>query len=144
MENTGTIIKNQNGHIVIQMDGANGAGCATCGAKHACSPAQGSRFVELKQKSDLQPGDRVRLEMGEARSIGLAFLLFILPIIFIIGSYILFDSLKWSEGLAILASLGSGIVVFLIVLGMEDSLMKKMSVKALGHEPEVHIRPLQQ
>lgn len=142
MQESGTIVKNENGRVVIQMDGPDGAGCASCGARHACSPGKGARFVELPSIIDLQPGSRVRLEISEGRSIGLAFLLFILPLLVIIGGYLLYDHLGWREVSAIAASLGSGVAVFLLVLKLEDRLLSQARVTPHSHEREVIIHPL--
>ncbi len=143
MENTGTVISSDHDKIIIQMDGAGGSGCATCGSKHACSPSQGARFVELKQHTTFKEGDRVKLEMGEARSIGLAFLLFILPLLIIIAAYVIFSSLKMSEGLSILSAIGTGALSFLVILKLEDQLMKKARVSDMEHDAPVQILPLQ-
>jgi len=93
-QETGKVIKIKQGKITVRL--LAGDHCQVCAAKSMCA-FQGtdtnSRFIELPGVNGIQEGAEVQLEYKESSRILAAFLVFFLPILFLLAGYFIGDNL---------------------------------------------------
>jgi len=129
MENeTGKIVRIANGKAVIELE--PGEQCETCGAKGACSAFGGNttRHIEVpvtQQLKHIKEGDRITLLFQPRTRILSAFLVFILPIIFLVTGYFFGFQYFNSEGKAILISFVALLLSFIFLWILNKLLVKK-------------------
>lgn len=91
-EEIGKVIKFNSGQMTIQL--AKGEQCSVCAAKSLCSfegPDSNYRLIDIPYQNGLQQGSKVTLEYRESSRITAAFIIFMLPIIFVLVGYALAD-----------------------------------------------------
>jgi len=109
----GKVIKVEGNKMIVWLSG--GSQCTHCAAREACRAlAGGGRQIELPKINGIKPGSRVIIRYKSRSRVFSAFVVFILPLLFLIGGYITFDALFRSEGQAILGSLLGLLLGFLI------------------------------
>ncbi len=110
-------------------------GCATCAGKQGCGVLCGSskRNIEAWASNDCgaAPGDIVDLELKPSNALLLIFLLFILPVLFLVGALLLVPE-TLSRAVRAIASLGA----MLVGLGAGATAAKLIS-RAKGYELHV-------
>lgn len=105
--------------------------CNTCKLKAFCFQ-KGGDLTKLTMKNSLgaQIGDQIQFEISPQMRILSSFLVFILPIIFMIGSYFIFKSaVGLSENLSILLSLASVVIAFVFVKLIDNQIKKKALIQ---------------
>ncbi|GAB4363641.1 MAG: hypothetical protein Kow0042_01680 [Calditrichia bacterium] len=91
-EEIGKVVKVEQGQMTVQL--AKGQHCNVCAAKSLCTfegPEAAYRFIELPYENGFQEGSQVKLEYRESTRITAAFIIFMLPIIFMLVGYALAD-----------------------------------------------------
>ncbi|NOZ60729.1 MAG: SoxR reducing system RseC family protein [Calditrichaeota bacterium] len=120
----GKIVKLKNEKAVVQMEA--GSQCNHCSAKHSCAAMGGVvRQIEIPVKNGIHVGDNVTLSYQAKSRIISAFLVFILPIIFLMAGYFMGFELFSSEGKAILSGITALIFSFVVLWGLNKILAKR-------------------
>ena len=91
-EEVGKISRVEKGQVTIQL--AGGEQCNVCAAKSMCAfnePGSQYRYLNLPYQPRLKEGSQVRLEYRESSRILAAFIVFVVPILFILAGYVLAD-----------------------------------------------------
>lgn len=127
MRKKGVIINKKDGKIYIDLEN-DSMECKTCGFHRVCNPSNNKGTLELHQQTELPIGSIVILEMSEGRTIFTSFLLFIMPLIIILGGYFLFTLLNIKEAVAILCALLAGAIYLVVIIVIEKLLLNKMIV----------------
>jgi positive regulator of sigma E activity len=145
----GTVIKNEAGRIVIQIEETDQ--CQTCGSKRRCvSMGSGNvRQLELSSMSPMKPGDSVTIEYEPKSRIIAAFLIFIVPLLFLVTGYAIGANHYHSEGIAILSALMALLVSFFIVGAVSRLLERRKSftpviTNARSNDPATEMAPVDQ
>lgn len=134
MEKIGTILEIKPNSVVIQLDEVNQNNCKGCRLQKFCRPLLSKKTagrcetVELFIHSHLPQGTRVKIVLNEGRSILASFLLFIMPLILIIGSLLLFSYLGNSEFISLLMAITIGILYFILIFSLEKHILSNIQV----------------
>ena len=91
-EEIGKVVKVEQGQMTVQL--AKGEHCSVCAAKSLCSfegHDAAYRFINLPVEHNVREGSQVKLEYRESSRITAAFIIFMLPIIFVLVGYALAD-----------------------------------------------------
>ncbi|MEE4310323.1 MAG: SoxR reducing system RseC family protein [candidate division KSB1 bacterium] len=126
----GKVVKISRGKAIIQMETCSE--CQTCGAKHACMSLSdnSARQIEVPVKNrftQLEEGDHVELSFEPGSRILSAFLVFIVPILFMIAGYYVGFNVTHSEGRSILASFAGLIIAFALIKLLNKFIIKDNS-----------------
>jgi positive regulator of sigma E activity len=92
-QETGLITKVEKDRMTVQLN--NGEGCSVCAAKSACvfaGPQSNYRYIKVPAIPGAREGQLVTLEYREMSKVVAALVVFILPILFILGGYALGDT----------------------------------------------------
>ncbi|MBN2017302.1 MAG: SoxR reducing system RseC family protein [Candidatus Cloacimonetes bacterium] len=125
----GKVVDIQKENAIIEF--SRSEACNTCKLKAFCFHKEGD-VTKLTIKNDLgaKIGDDIQFEINPQMRILSSFLVFILPIIFLIGSYFLFKSaFGISENLSILLSIVSVAVAFVVVKLIDNQIKKKALIQ---------------
>ena len=98
---TGKIIGKSTRGITVRLTA--GEQCGTCAAKSLCAFQEGStqwRFLVLPESADVPVGSQVELEYPESSRILAAVLVFLLPLVFLVGGYVIGERLSFAGGIA--------------------------------------------
>ncbi len=110
-QEAGEVIRIKQNKIVVRLTA--GDHCQVCAAKSMCA-FQGtdtkSRIIELPGAADIREGAKVQLEYKESSRILAAFLVFFLPILFLIAGYFIGNTLSDYPQSGILGAL-AGIIL---------------------------------
>lgn len=116
MQQNGIVRRVTGDRALVLLSGSDG--CATCAGKQGCGVLCGSskRSVEVWASNDCgaAPGDIVDLELKPSSALLLVFLLFILPVLFLVGALLLVPETlsravrAMASLAAMLAGLGAG------------------------------------
>ncbi len=93
-QETGTVVKVNKNKIVVKLSA--GDHCNVCAAKSMCafqSSDSSVRLLELPKRSNIPEGAQVRLEYKESSRILAAFIVFLLPLLFLLAGYYVGESL---------------------------------------------------
>ena len=111
MKETG-IVKDVSGefcHVVVTLKSACGENCASCGG--GCKLQ--NQICLVKNTKNAKAGDRVEIEIDSITVLKSAFLVYILPLLVFIITYLALSDL--SEPLAAVISLGAMICIFALL-----------------------------
>lgn len=125
----GTVVDIQNGLAIVEYSRSDA--CDTCKLKAFCFQ-KGGDVTKLTMKNNLnvKKGDIIQFEISPQMRILSSFLVFILPIIFMIGSYFLCKSaIGLSENISIVVSLISIAVAFIFVKFIDGQIKKKAMIQ---------------
>ncbi|HDL18765.1 MAG TPA: hypothetical protein ENH29_06905 [Bacteroidetes bacterium] len=116
MEDIGKVKKIENNRIEVEID-PNDL-CGSCANKATCriETENGKRTLLVQSETDVKEGDMVQINVSEGNAIISAFLVFIVPLIFLGIGY--FVGAAWSRGWGILSAflgLGFGLLVVRLV-----------------------------
>lgn len=131
MKKKGKIVNINGRNIKILLIEDNSISCKGCRFNGICNVNDGGRFIELKSDKNLKVGDMVQLELAEGRSIFLAFLLFIMPLLVIVTTFTGLSKTTLGELPSILIALAAGSAYFAIILLLEKWLLKKTRVQVI-------------
>ncbi len=118
------IVEQKNGNLAqvrIARPSACGENCASC--KGGCTPTE--RVVTAEDRAGAKEGDKVILSMGSGRVLLAAFLVYILPLFFLVGGYLAAARLTGREIVCILSGIAAMWICFLIVSRIEKRLKEK-------------------
>ena len=106
-----------------------GSQCSRCGARMVCAAGSGQPVRELKIPNTLgaRVGEKVEITYRESSRIVQAFLLFIVPILFLLTGYVVGRSAFGTEGAAA-ASAFVGLLVSLGLLRIINNIVEKRQV----------------
>jgi len=125
----GTVVDIQSGLAIVEYSRSDA--CDTCKLKAFCFQ-KGGDVTKLTMKNNLnvKKGDIIQFEISPQMRILSSFLVFILPIIFMIGSYFLCKSaIGLSENISIVVSLISIAVAFIFVKFIDGQIKKKAMIQ---------------
>ncbi len=125
----GTVVDIQNGLAIVEYSRSDA--CDTCKLKAFCFQKGGdvTKFT-MKNNLNVKKGDIIQFEISPQMRILSSFLVFILPIIFMIGSYFLCKSaIGLSENISIVVSLISIAVAFIFVKFIDGQIKKKAMIQ---------------
>lgn len=125
----GTVVDIQNGLAIVKYSRSDA--CNTCKLKAFCFQKGGDvTTLTMKNALNAKTGDTIQFEISPQVRILSSFLVFILPIIFMIGSYFLCKSaIGLSESVSILVSLVSIAVAFIVVKIIDGQIKKKAMIQ---------------
>ncbi len=125
----GTVVDIQNGLAIVEYSRSDA--CNTCRLKAFCFQKGGdSSTLTMKNELNVKKGDKVQFEISPQIRILSSFLVFILPIIFMIGSYFLCKSaIGLSENISIIVSLVSIVIAFIVVKIIDGQIKKKAMIQ---------------
>ncbi len=136
----GTVLRKRNDTVIIKME--IGEQCETCAAKGSCISIGGEneRHLELIYRKPIRAGDRVTIGYEPSSRIISAFLVFIVPILFLIFGYSIGSILFESEGSAILMSFAGLAISFIFIKIISKSLETHQSFipKIVDVQPGLH------
>ncbi len=112
MEEIGVVKEVRGGQAQIEIDPSNM--CGTCVNKEACQLGESAvkRYLWAQNHAGARVGDLVQVELEEGKAVFSAFMIFILPVITLIGGYLL--SRPFGEGWGIVGAfvgLGAGLLI---------------------------------
>lgn len=124
----GKIIRIINGKAIVEME--TSGECQTCGAKQSCCAIGGSskRQIEIplvNNRDKLQEGDQIMLSYQPQARLLSAFLVFMLPIIFLIVGYFIGLNVFHTEGKAILIGLVGLLISFFVIWGLNKFVIRE-------------------
>ena len=94
MEEEGSVVRVESGYAVVRAE--KGSGCEGCGSKASCHAMGGAdgKMMEIKAINDVnaQVGDRVRVAIDSVVLLKSSFLIYIVPLVFMIAGGIAGDS----------------------------------------------------
>ncbi|MDP8314592.1 MAG: SoxR reducing system RseC family protein [Candidatus Celaenobacter antarcticus] len=125
----GTVVEIQNGFAIVEYSRSDA--CNTCKLKPFCFQRGGDvNTLTMKNELNVKKGDKIQFEISPQMRILSSFLVFILPIIFMIGSYFLCKSaIGLSESISIIVSLVSIAVAFILVKIIDGQIKKKAMIQ---------------
>lgn len=125
----GTVVEIKGGNATIEF--SKSEACTTCKIKPFCFQKSGDiTRLTLKNELDAKLGDRIQFEILPSARILSSFLVFILPVIFMITTYFLCKSaIGLSENLSILCSVGSIVLAFLVVKLVDGAIKKRVMIQ---------------
>jgi len=125
----GTVVDIQNGFAVVEYSRTDA--CNTCKLKAFCFQKSGDvNTLTMKNELNVKKGDKIQFEISAQIRILSSFLVFILPIIFMIGSYFLCKSaVGLSENISIIISLVSIVAAFIVVKIIDGQIKKKALIQ---------------
>jgi len=125
----GTVVDIQNGFAVVEYSRSDA--CNTCKLKAFCFQKSGDvNTLTMKNELNVKKGDKIQFEISAQMRILSSFLVFILPIIFMIGSYFLCKSaIGLSENISIIISLVSIVAAFIVVKIIDGQIKKKALIQ---------------
>ncbi len=112
-------IDNENAYIRVMTSAA----CKTCSSKGVCLAQDKPLTIKIPNDQNFQKGQKVEFEIIPQKRLLAGFMIFILPLIFMIAFFLLGINLLGSEGFGILFGLGG----FLVSLGFLKILNKKVA-----------------
>lgn len=125
----GTVVDIQKGLAVVEYSRSDA--CNTCKLKAFCFQ-KGGDVTKLTMKNilNVKKGDKVQFEISPQMRMLSSFLVFILPVIFMIGSYFVCKSaINLTEKVSIIISLISIVVAFIIVKIIDGQIKKKAMIQ---------------
>ena len=133
----GTVLRSSHDRVTLQMEASEQ--CTTCSAKDACVTLgeETVRQLELPTTKKLCKGDRVTVGYEPGSRIASAFIVFILPILFLIIGYFTGMQIFGTEGKSILTAFVVFILSFAIVRLFGRILEKRKSFQPVI----VHVQP---
>ncbi|HHI88216.1 MAG TPA: hypothetical protein ENK03_04750 [Candidatus Cloacimonetes bacterium] len=125
----GRVVDIQNGLAVVEYSRSDA--CNTCKLKAFCFQKGGDvNKLTMKNNLNVKKGDMIQFEISPQMRMLSSFLVFILPVVFMIGSYFLCRSaIGLSENISIVVSLISIAVAFIIVKIIDDQIKKKAMIQ---------------
>jgi positive regulator of sigma E activity len=125
----GTVVDIQNGLAIVKYSRSDA--CNTCKLKAFCFQKGGDvTTLTMKNALNAKTGDKIQFEISPQIRILSSFLVFILPVLCMIGSYFLFkEGFSFSENLSILLSLISIVVAFVFVKIIDGQIKKKALIQ---------------
>ena len=125
----GTVVDIQNGLAIVKY--SRSVACNTCKLKAFCFQKGGDvTTLTMKNELNVKLGDKIQFEISPQIRILSSFLVFILPIIFMIGSYFLCKSaIRLSESISIIVSLVSIAVAFIVVKIIDGQIKKNAIIQ---------------
>jgi len=123
----GKIIHIRNGNAIIELEA--GSQCFKCQAKESCHTLTGdtTRQIEipiLNSIDNLKEGDKITLSFQPQGRILSAFLVFIMPLLFLITGYFLGIRFFGTESKAIMTSLAGLLAAFMFLWIINKTLIK--------------------
>lgn len=106
--------------------------CSTCHAKGACSVSEiEEKIIEVEDHRTVswKPGQQVMVMMEQSLGMKAVFLGYLLPLIVLVASVIIFLSILNNEGLAALLSLLMLVPYYLVLYFFRERLKKKFSFR---------------
>lgn len=128
MEKTGIVKESKKGEILVEIFDNTGD-CMGCRLHAVCKPGSSGGIVRLPCDEIYRPGDRVVVEIPEGRTIGISFLLFILPLLVLTAAYFVCHALKLADPVAVLIALGFGAASFLSVVLLDKRFMRRAVIR---------------
>lgn len=126
----GKIVRITNGKAVVQME-VSGE-CNNCALRESCCALSSDRTRQIeipivKNMGNLREGDNITLSFQPQTRIMSAFLVFILPIVFLIAGYFIGLTFFGTEGKAILTGFAGLIVAFTLIWRLNKILAREKS-----------------
>ena len=113
MRELGQVTARQGGYVIVEI--CDESSCNLCEFKHNCAKPI-KRRVRIFDKENRYPiGTVVRISSSPSKYLLAAFLLFILPLLFLVGFYFIGEMIFKSESKAILFSLLGMIIVYFFI-----------------------------
>jgi len=131
IEDLGRVVKVEGEYAVVEM--IKGAGCDSCAMHGFCG--SGDKTVQHRIKTDivLKPNDTVKVFVAPQFRILSSFILFIIPILAMIGFYFVGSAIFGTEGRSILTSLaGLLLCTYGIYLFDKKYASRKIKFEILG------------
>jgi len=125
----GTVVDIQKGLAIVEYSRSDA--CNTCKLKAFCFQ-KGGDVTKLTMKNilNVKKGDKVQFEISPQMRMLSSFLVFILPVVFMIGSYFLCKSaIGLSENISIVVSLCSIVIAFIVVKIIDGQIKKKAMIR---------------
>ncbi|MBN2008316.1 SoxR reducing system RseC family protein [candidate division KSB1 bacterium] len=123
----GTVVKMEDDRVVIRLETSEQ--CNSCGAKDCCVSLgdENARQMELPTRRKFNVGDSITIGYEPSSRIFSAFLVFILPILFLIIGYFVGIKIFASEGKAILSAFAALAISFIFVRAIAKLLEQRES-----------------
>lgn len=121
MQQTGIVKETKHGvaSVMITRSSACGESCASCGL----CPGQ-TAVVEAQNGVNAAAGDTVIIDMPDKKVLGAAFLVYIVPLIFLIAGYFLGGVIFKTEAMSIVSGLFLMALSFLIIAASDRKIKK--------------------
>ena len=112
MEEEGIVIKKSGDSVLVSMETVS---CDSCSHFQICNPGGGKKVIELPNTVGAAEGDRVKVVIENRVFTVAAVLVFGLPIIGLIGGYVLIKKATGSEFTAVMSGMGGVICAFVFL-----------------------------
>ncbi len=116
---TGTVVRVNKEKIVIKLTA--GDHCNVCAAKSMCafqSTDSSVRLLELPRTGNVPEGAQVKLEYKESSRILAAFLVFLLPILFLLAGYYVGESILTGPNGGVLGAVAGFLLAGVVLYGL--------------------------
>jgi positive regulator of sigma E activity len=124
----GIVRKTEGNFAFIEME--LNSGCSTCSNRGVCMSGDRPALIKIENTYGLNQGDKVEIDLPPQAKLTAGFLLFILPLIFLIIGYYIGYSIQPTET----AGIAGGSIGF--VIGIVDLIfLKKMFAKSSYFKP---------
>ncbi|HIV03336.1 MAG TPA: SoxR reducing system RseC family protein [Candidatus Aphodoplasma excrementigallinarum] len=122
MRQAGTVLQIEQGYasVLVMKTSMCGENCGAC--KGGCTPGTQEVRAKIDCTEDVHPGDRVVLESDTKGVLGLAALLYLLPLAALFAAYFAADSWLHSEPISIVSALAAAVFVFFSVKLLDNAL----------------------
>lgn len=122
MRQAGTVLQIEQGYasVLVMKTSMCGENCGAC--KGGCTPGTQKVRAKIDCAEGVRPGDRVVLESDTKRVLGLAALLYLLPLAALFAAYFVADMWLHSEPISIVSALAAAVFVFFSVKLLDNTL----------------------
>jgi sigma-E factor negative regulatory protein RseC len=111
-QDVGIVTAIEDGVVTVSLQ--RGGGCKSCSMHGFCFSKSSPSVFKLQSKLPLSPGDRVELEVSPSGRVLASFLLFVVPVIFMLLGFMLAD-IWFSEFISIMFAFGAMALSFFII-----------------------------
>jgi len=130
-----TVKKVESGYAFIEMEITSG--CRDCENRAVCMAGDKPALTRIENKIGLTEGDRIELDIPPKEKITAGFLLFILPLLFLIAGYYIGYMIKPEETAGIIGgiiglAIGLSDIILLQKLLKKTSYLKPRSVRKIS------------
>ncbi len=126
IQDKGIVRTFQNGIATVELE--RGGGCSGCAMRGFCFSKSSPAVFHLATDLNLEPGDEVELAISAEGKILASFLIFVLPILFLIIGFLI-ANLYFTELVSIIFAFGAMALSFLVVRYCDRKLGHKFKVE---------------
>lgn len=127
MYKKGVVLSSENGEIKVKIISETEGFCDKCSIRGICNQKEDERIITLKYKKSITAGSEVLIKLNEGASISLSFLIFILPLMIFISSFLALKNF-FNDGISAAFSIAILVIYFLIFAVFQKSLLSNVKI----------------